>query len=87
MKNAHIVFAGSYSGPGSDYTVDACVDCDTDYEQHRVFQDKYDGDAGAGYYWALGSFVVRPGCQVYLYSVSKYTTLLRSGSEWPFNQA
>ena len=73
MLNAQIVFAGGYTGPGSHYAVDACVPCDDYYKNKIEFKDGYDLTENSGSYWPFGSVIVRPGCQIYLYSV--YSTV------------
>ena len=66
------LFLGGYTGPGSAYAVDACTDC-VEHDQRYVFHDERNLDAGVGYYYAIGSLVIRPGCEIFLYKVLKHT--------------
>ena len=52
--------------------MDACTDC-VEHDQRYVFHDERNLDAGVGYYYAIGSLVIRPGCEIFLYKVLKHT--------------
>ena len=71
-----ILFVGLYTGPGSDYAIDACNDCTSPpFNGHYDYYDGYDEDSPVGYYAPIGSVIVRPGCQIYLYEVLKCTKI------------
>jgi len=56
-----------YTGPGSDYAIDACNDCPNDFPHQSWLYDGWDQDGPACCYMPIGSVIVRPGCQIYLY--------------------
>lgn len=57
-----------YTGPGSDYAIDACNVCPNDIDNgHYDVNDGFDQAGEACFYLPIGSVIVRPGCQIYLY--------------------
>ena len=70
-----ILFVGLYTGPGSDYAIDACNDCPNDFPHQSWLYDGWDQDGPACCYMPIGSVIVRPGCQIYLYEVLKCTKI------------
>merc|ERR1712008_85092 len=63
-----------YTGFGSDNAIDACNDC-PGYPGYYDYYDGIDSDSPLGYYFTIGSVIVRPGCQIYLYVVLKCTKI------------
>ena len=71
-----ILFVGLYTGPGSDYAIDACNVCPNDIDNgHYDVNDGFDQAGEACCYLPIGSVIVRPGCQIYLYEVLKCTKI------------
>jgi len=64
----HFTCAWAYSGAGSAYDVDACNDCYGSTGFHYTYHDQTESDSGICCYWPIGSLIIRPGCQIYLYS-------------------
>lgn len=61
-----------YKGFGSDYGVDACNPC-WDGDGPWNWNDQTNIAASGGTCWSIGSLIVRPGCEAYLYTGYEYT--------------
>merc|ERR1712008_503131 len=60
-----------YTGFGSDNAIDACNDC-PGYPGYYDYYDGIDSGSPLGYYFTIGSVIVRPGCQIYLYQYAGF---------------
>jgi len=59
--NNRILCARFYSGFGGKYPVNSCNG------NHYDIPDDYTLDAGKGYFYPMGSILVKPGCDLYLF--------------------
>ena len=69
-----ILFTVMYQGEGSDYGVDSCNPC-WDGDLPWNWNDQTNIAASANRCWPIGSLIVRPGCDAYLYKVSEIHTV------------